>query len=129
MSDLVEFLWARLAGDERIACAAIADDCGQDDGFGDADWLTDVARVRPRFGDAAAALIREFAVPARVLREVEAKRWIIDEHEVADQGCETCGNYDPTGLHAHETDGPCATLRLLALPYADHEDFREEWRP
>jgi hypothetical protein len=21
------------------------------------------------------------------------------------------------------------TLRLLALPYADHPDFREEWRP
>jgi hypothetical protein len=24
---------------------------------------------------------------------------------------------------------PCLTLRLLALPYADHADYRQEWRP
>jgi hypothetical protein len=24
---------------------------------------------------------------------------------------------------------PCDTLKLLALPYADHPDYRDEWRP
>jgi hypothetical protein len=24
---------------------------------------------------------------------------------------------------------PCWTARLLALPYASHPDYREEWRP
>jgi hypothetical protein len=24
---------------------------------------------------------------------------------------------------------PCQTLRLLALPYADHPDYRPEWKP
>jgi hypothetical protein len=69
---------------------------------------------------------------SRVLREVGAKRRIIAEHEVGsdDSGpwngyCGLCFN-DRT---FNAAEAPCLTLRLLALPYADHEDYDEEWRP
>ncbi|MEU5023581.1 DUF6221 family protein [Streptomyces milbemycinicus] len=28
-----------------------------------------------------------------------------------------------------QADAPITALRLLALPYADHPDYRDEWRP
>ena len=51
--------------------------------------------------------------PARVLREVEAKRRIVAMYERG------------MGYDQALTD----SLRLLALPYADHPDCRAEWRP
>jgi hypothetical protein len=80
---------------------------------------------------------------SRVLRDVEAKRRIIELHSSRVQRiievysgqqvnedhdtfvcaeCGTAGGNDPVLW-------PCETLRLLALPYADHEDYNEEWRP
>jgi hypothetical protein len=78
--------------------------------------------------------------PARVLAEVEAKRRILDLHarswkrqprfdatgvrllDDCDVECEVCGwaSADPTSA--------CETVRLLALPYAGREGWREEWR-
>jgi hypothetical protein len=52
--------------------------------------------------------------PARIHAECEAKRRIVGLHP-----CDNCG----------AAFDPCETLRLLALPYADHPDYREEWRP
>ncbi|GEL17672.1 DUF6221 family protein [Pseudonocardia asaccharolytica] len=64
-------------------------------------------------GDADAAHIVRWD-PARVLREIEAKRQLIDWLE-------------------EEWAIPIAAmqsmLRALALPYADHPDYRPEWRP
>jgi uncharacterized protein DUF6221 len=62
--------------------------------------------------------------PTRVLAEVEAKRRILDEHDTAGW---------KVGDRVHDcqwADGtwPCATVRLLALPYADRDGWREEWR-
>lgn len=66
--------------------------------------------------------------PARVLADIAAKRRIIELHVAAespdtdegrDMNVETCG-------HCMETY-PCPTLRLLALPYAEHDDYRQEW--
>jgi hypothetical protein len=80
--------------------------------------------------------------PARVLREVEAKRRILDLHPITTDvitdpevyvkterqpfGCRTDHEF-----YDGETAGfgYCETLKLLALPYADHEEFNEEWRP
>ena len=56
----------------------------------------------------------EYINPARVLAECEAKRRIV-EH------CD----FD----HLARSPGDPYVLRLLALPYADHPDYREEWRP
>lgn len=51
--------------------------------------------------------------PARVVAECEAKRQIV-KHWLDIEGW---GNHDPY------------VLELLALPYVDHPDYREEWRP
>jgi hypothetical protein len=74
--------------------------------------------------------------PARVLAECEAKRQIVAMHPITDRivgygprthdfGCEVCHDWDgvTSGL------GFCDTLRALALPYADHPDYDESWRP
>ena len=106
MSDLVEFLRARLAEDEAWAHNP---ECDQD--------------------------------PARVLREVERDRRILDEHfgflhpsGNPDRACRRCSDrrtdddplvHDDRWLRLEPA--PCPTLRLLALPYADHLDYRQEW--
>jgi hypothetical protein len=51
--------------------------------------------------------------PDRLLREVEAKRRIV-------------GWADSPALPDYETN---YVLTSLALPYSDHEEFKEEWRP
>jgi len=59
--------------------------------------------------------------PARVLAECEAKRQIVALHKSEPgQHPDFCG-HDLREL-------PCPTLRLLALPYADHPDYLPEWR-
>lgn len=62
--------------------------------------------------------------PARVLAECEAKRRIVEEYEAnfwPDPG-------DREALtDASSAASPAAMIRLLALPYADHPDYREEW--
>lgn len=111
--DVIEWVVERLAGYDRLLEMYEYDDGTQDSdaiAFFGADQLADhIARHDP----------------ARVLREVEAKRLIIDEHPSRGRinvECKTC-----SGDHWGE-DYPCPTLRLLALPYADHPDFRDAWK-
>lgn len=61
--------------------------------------------------------------PARVLAECEAKRRIVHEFT----GESPHANYDDCG---DECVGNALhwVLRVLAQPYADHPDYREEWR-
>lgn len=84
----------------------------------------------------------------RVLADLEAKRRIVKLHQIeviqplawgdSDSpptivdpdsfegivarrwACRVCANYGE--------DGPCMTLRLLAMPYVGHESFLEHWR-
>ncbi len=75
--------------------------------------------------------------PKRVLAECDAKRRIIEHHLPDSESgsppeCSTC--FDPETLHDWpeylvQEPHPCPTLRLLALPYADREGYREEWKP
>lgn len=79
--------------------------------------------------------------PPRVLAEVEAKRQLLIVHRrvrrldfVGADGLsagplEVCHECDANTTDPDWPDSPCRTLRLLALPYADHEDYREAWRP
>jgi hypothetical protein len=123
--ELHEFLLARIAEDEeRARDAALT--VGWD-GFGDQrirsgqHWVPsyhvvkrarddgpadrrEVAECAPLFGKGPANHIARWD-PARVLAECEARRRIVTE----------CG---------WET-----VMRHLALPYADHPDYRDEWRP
>ena len=64
---------------------------------------TRIRRTRPT---CCTALARHD--PARVLAECEAKRQIVQNAQ------------DP---------GDDLFVAILALPYADHPDYREEWRP
>lgn len=58
--------------------------------------------------------------PADVLADVDAKRGILDE----------AGRYSPELEHGDNGEWAFdIVLRLLALPYSDHPDYREEWRP
>jgi hypothetical protein len=62
--------------------------------------------------------------PARVLREVDAKRAIVDDlAEFIRWGARKGLDYQD-GVDACER-----TLKRLALPYADRPGYREGWRP
>lgn len=116
MDDLVAFVRARLDEDERIAQGA-----DRNPPNGSTSWTP--AALQTTWD----ARVDEHVArhnPARVLREVEAKRRILGEHfeSFLPNGiplgtCTTCDNYAM----------PCPTLRLLALPYADDPDYRPEW--
>lgn len=84
--------------------------------------------------------------PARVLAEVDAKRRIADLHSVVyreigwlEDGQEehdeipVCGLCVPKHSHyQHREDvpeGPCLTVRLLALAWSDHPEYRPERAP
>jgi hypothetical protein len=59
--------------------------------------------------------------PARILAECEVKRWIIGLHLI---GWDPYDAHDVV-LHSHDRD----TMRALVLPYSDHPDCRDEWKP
>lgn len=73
--------------------------------------------------------------PARVLREIDAKRQVVAQHTPSrpeymphrERGCLTCTTTQAWDDKANEAN--CLTLRLLALPYADRPGYRPEWRP
>ena len=90
--------------------------------------------------------------PARVLAEVEAKRRIIEWHGrrkethtftmidgivTADLWTcvtcctDTCPTWEELGQDHRDPDriGCCDTIPLLALPFADHPDYLEKWKP
>lgn len=54
---------------------------------------------------------------ADLLAECEAKRRIVEEHLLL---------IGPAGMGSNALEG---ILRLLALPFADHPDYDESWRP
>jgi Family of unknown function (DUF6221) len=72
--------------------------------------------------------IDELRDPARVLREVEAKRKILAEHRLDDMVpgvCYRCRYGVPA--HWESTPYPCPTLRALAAVYAGHPDYDPAW--
>lgn len=115
--DLVAFLLARIAEDEAVARAAV----GEGSGSWEARpyWFTesheaDVPGVTYDEIDLDHAMQIARWDPARVLAECEAKRRIITTiQRWLDVGY-------PTLDHV---------LFALALPYADHPDYDESWRP
>lgn len=82
--------------------------------------------LRARYGMAAqgaAALphaignIQSLWSPDRLLADVDAKLRVVEE-------CVRTLDFEDHG-HALAND----VLRLLALPFADHKDYQESWRP
>lgn len=120
MIELVQWLRAQLDEDERIARAVTTEGVwrvGRSHGGASVEgegWT--VAGADALDGAHIAA-----HDPARVLREIEAKRDLLRFAE---------------GIHDHHetfTTGVAArleaTLRLFAAAYADRPGYREEWRP
>lgn len=156
--NLAKFLRARLDEDEQTARAVrVPPDWHQGPGD-DPEW-TDAEMVcmwPPEFhtpyerdkhwrgltveGVELAAYIARHD-PARVLREVEAKRALLVVHRpvrrtdfITPDGSPAgpltvCHECDANTTDADWPDTPCWTLRYLAAPYADHPDYQEEWRP
>ncbi|MFG2722699.1 DUF6221 family protein [Streptomyces sp. NPDC048416] len=62
--------------------------------------------------------------PARVLAEIEAKRQLLDRYEAMESGVLVM-----IGVESILSEYRRVLLPSLALPYADHPDYREEWRP
>jgi len=124
MDDLAAFLAARLDEDETIARAA-----------GSCDWYDDIDDSVPLADERNHAW--RFA-PARVLREVAAKRAILAAHRAhryegpypSTPTCTVCIT-ERKGYQEEWDDDewPCATLRHLAAVYSDHPGYRQEWRP
>jgi hypothetical protein len=129
-ADLVQFLRSRLDEDEAVAQGATGSE------WGDVDpqqpyVIWDVqAREKNRtlltVGRLATAERAEDRAhiarhdPARVLCEVAAKRRIVDHLASELSATDTPWWYD---------DRLTPALKALALPYADHPDYRDEWRP
>ncbi|WP_424891820.1 DUF6221 family protein [Streptomyces sp. XH2] len=149
--DLAAFVRARLDEDEHAARAALGTPWIHREGVAgvhsDAtdDYphgvpIADCRRIPAEYECRVA--VAEHIVrhqPACVLAEVEAKRRLVDLHQGEGEfpECAVCAQPE---FFAEDADGnrewfrwseptPCLTLRLLALPYADHPDYREEWRP
>jgi hypothetical protein len=140
MDELIAFLRKEIALDERIALA-VQDNSAPFDGQwkvdGEAlrtynDWVLAYRQDGKPFRPGVLDHIAHFD-PARQLREVKAKRAIID-------GCiEVIGRrdlarYGEFGLLKDDPDALAVTLavdtlHLLAVPYADQPDYRKKWRP
>lgn len=123
--ELIAFLAARLDEDERVARAAVDFD------YGVRDWADD--------GDPVNAHIARHD-PTRVLREVEAKRRILEQYEASLEQSKRFRQRAASGVESDAQKLQRSTesirllvllgvVRLLALPYADHPDYREDLRP
>ncbi|WP_329308359.1 DUF6221 family protein [Streptomyces microflavus] len=137
---LVAFLKDRLDDDERVARAATEGPWRVDsEDFAEAiyDARNQVVVGGGRWGGEASVFdTTEDAIhiarhdPARTLREVEAKRGLLDLHRQVE---------DPQEMQDYCTECdlgrdkypyyPCTTLRLLAAVYADHPDYLPGWQP
>jgi hypothetical protein len=123
VSDLAQFLLARVGEDEQIARAARGSGV-HDDRPAVKEWIG-------------------LANPERMLVWSDARRRIVALHSTLRPDGLRPDTLRPNALAPNGTGGgetapvctgcgkraPCPTLRLLALPFADHPDFREEWRP
>ncbi|MFD9249531.1 DUF6221 family protein [Streptomyces bottropensis] len=144
MDDLVQFLRDRLEQEEAACRAArkdgggswnllafergdgaIYDDMGNPVLTYDVDPSTGVANrhdENPLGAQQAAFIVRHD--PDRVLTDIRAKRQLVDKYaEVADNDVN-----DVEYAHGY-ANALGEAVRLLALPYADHPNYRQEWRP
>lgn len=123
MNALLEFLRARLNEDEAYARGAFGDH--NDAGHWYEQWsgALNVGEDEDLVltTDAAVSRFMERHDPERVLAEVAAKREIVRQADLY-----LCDSGPGCGYRTKHGHG---VLRLLALPYAGHPDYREEWKP
>jgi hypothetical protein len=134
--NLIEFLRARLDEDAEVARGASPGPWSPD-----AEHYEVVAVDGETVADGFALSNRQLRAtvdhiarhdPVRVLAEVDAKRRILDEVVDEATGLDMSVDGDRRVGPRDTTTEPylgTVLLRLLALPYAEHPDYREEWRP
>lgn len=127
MSDLAEFLLARIAADEEAAKRAAfgygagwtsASDDVDDWSAVHADGKRDMVGCEDR--DVTRHIARHD--PDRVLRRCEADRRIVEQLWLY------VAHPDPTSSDPSGTQA-LWIIKTLALPYADHPDYDPSWRP
>jgi len=135
---LAAFLTARIEELEAVARAALEYlDIYDPDFSGEEDrgsrWLTSRGYEHNIMrGNPFEEFIRSRS-PEQALAECEAKRQLLARHMPESVQCAWPRETGYFGTHAEFDErypgGPCHVLRCLALPYADHPDFQEAWRP
>jgi hypothetical protein len=121
VNDIATFLLARIQEDEADAWLAMK-------GFPSGEWTHDggvyvehpTREVADWFYNDTAAHVARWD-PARVLAESRSKSRIIGQCRAMIATGERAGG--GADQYAH------GILRLLASPYAEHAEYREEWRP
>ena len=152
MSDIVEFLRARLDEDEAAARAASpggwtyngVDSVSGGMFYDETRTIGTVYYEQP--DDHDGRIVRHLLTdeadangahiarhdPARVLREVEAKRAILDALADAEQAVSGYDNGNPDNPPSYWQEwgnrhALALTVEHLAAVYADHPDYRQEW--
>lgn len=131
MSDLADFLLARFVEDQEAAQEAARRPAPPDADAVRVVWYRhDTGWVPSASGEwAEGQVLFERLSPTRVLAECEAKRRIVAE---AQRAWSRSQDDDPMPEGREwllgQRQGLQAALRLLALPYAAHPDYREEWQ-
>lgn len=128
MDDLARWVGEQLDEDERIAQAGLKRATTTRRWSG-GQWVEDTVQP-PEWR-------RSVWDPARVLREIDAKRKLIARGgPFCTSGCDEPGNEPKspdtnwtTPLEHHVDCAAYQAAQVLALPYADRPGFKEEWRP
>jgi hypothetical protein len=131
MDELVKWLGDQLDEDERVARAASLGPWVQS-GIGDYGWTVTFGGPGPGAGVETADSEQGLADadfiaahdPARVLREIEAKR-------------EALAHYERIRQHTRQGDeayvlaegAVSKQIQIMATAYADRPGYRKEWRP
>ncbi|WP_199443213.1 DUF6221 family protein [Umezawaea beigongshangensis] len=125
---IAEFLRRRITEDERAASAAASAGVAgwhvagspRSDDEGPVEFDPTVYDEIMPSEEEAVHIVRHD--PARVLRDVLAKRGIVDRHAPVDGGA------GAVSCAWDRTPYPCLDLRDLATTYLDHPDFDDDWK-
>jgi hypothetical protein len=139
---IAAFLAARLDEDEATAKAAPGNDWRADkDGccvLSESDAVAETSCQAPSWPDERRPAVEHIARhdPARTLREVAAKREILEWHYRslppmdAPEGLEICIGEEGDGdTWEMATPWPCPQIRALAAIWSDNPDYQPEWKP
>src|SRR5260221_9892636 len=131
--DLATFLEARIADDEAPALAVGGSPEWQHDGSGQVFNGGSVCFLHAGPFTRMAHYIARHD-PARVLREVDAKRKIVAEHArepgMLPPSCVRCCETN-TAQYPQRWEAlmwPCPTVRAVVAVWSDHEDYDPAWK-